>query len=245
MMKIGITGQTGFLGKNLYRVLERMSDQYFLISFSRDFFINEDELDLFVSQCDVIIHLAAVCRTENPTDVYTINLNLVNKLIASLERTNSTPHIINSSSIQESDETPYGRSKKEGRQLLLEWCNNKKCSFTGLLFPNIFGQNCRIFYASFIATFCHQIIHNVNPIVDVDRKMNLLYIDDAIKVVLEVINNSTNSGHLNVEATDIYNVTEVLNLLTVFNNDYIINGKIPFFNNKFEENLFATFISYI
>lgn len=244
-MKIGITGQTGFLGKNLYNLLEKISDEYLLIPFNRDYFVNDDELDFFVSQCDVIVHLAAVCRTEYPKDVYTINMNLVNKLIASLERTNSTPHIINSSSIQESDETPYGRSKKEGRQLLLEWCKNKNCAFTGLVFPNVFGPNCRIFYASFIATFCHQIVNNINPKVDVDRKMNLLFVEDAIKVVLEVINNSTNSGYLYVEATDNYNVTEVLGLLIDFNTEFMINKKIPIFNNKFEENLFATFISYV
>ena len=62
MIKIGITGQNGFIGKHLYNLIGLLPEYYSLIDFQKDFFENEDNLDSFVSKCDVIVHLAAINR---------------------------------------------------------------------------------------------------------------------------------------------------------------------------------------
>ena len=58
MIKVGITGQDGFVGKHLYHTLGLYPDEFLRVEFQRDFFENDNKLDAFVSQCDVIVHLA-------------------------------------------------------------------------------------------------------------------------------------------------------------------------------------------
>ena len=72
-----------------------------------------ENLDKFVAQCDVIVHLAALNRHNDPKVIYNTNIELVQKLIAALERTKSKAHIVFSSSSQEERDNPYGKSKKE------------------------------------------------------------------------------------------------------------------------------------
>ena len=116
MVKIGITGQAGFVGYHLYNTLA-LDDTVELINFERSFFENEDALKGFVSACDVIVHLAAMNRHEDPQVIYDTNVNLVSKLVSACEDTSSNPHIIFSSSTQESQDNLYGKSKKEGKKI--------------------------------------------------------------------------------------------------------------------------------
>lgn len=121
MLRIGITGQEGFVGSHLYNTLGLFPEQFSRVVYDIIFFKNDLYLDEFVSQCDVIVHLAAMNRHNDPEVIYNTNIELVQKLITSLERTNSRPHIIFSSSSQEELDNPYGKSKKEGRILLEKW----------------------------------------------------------------------------------------------------------------------------
>ena len=244
MKKIGITGHSGFLGKNLSIELEKRDSKYTIIPFNKNYFNNDEEMDHFLGQCDVVIHLAAVCRSPNPEDVYSVNMLLCTKILESLDRVGNKPHLLISSSIQEEDATPYGKSKKEGRQLMKEWSVRNGAIFTGLIFPNIFGPHCKPYYASFIATFCDQLLNNNEPVIQVDRMMNLLFVSDAVDVVLSVIDDSINSEYLRVEPTDNYKVSEVLTLLKYFKENYIKSGTQPILKNKFEKNLFNVFKTY-
>jgi UDP-2-acetamido-2,6-beta-L-arabino-hexul-4-ose reductase len=65
-MKIGITGQSGFVGKHLYNSLGLYPDKYERISFERKYFEDDKLMNDFVTNCDVIVHLAAVNRHEDP-----------------------------------------------------------------------------------------------------------------------------------------------------------------------------------
>ena len=56
MLKIGITGQKGFVGTHLYNTLGLQPEKFERIPFERSFFDNENVLDAFVNQCDVIVH---------------------------------------------------------------------------------------------------------------------------------------------------------------------------------------------
>jgi UDP-2-acetamido-2,6-beta-L-arabino-hexul-4-ose reductase len=121
MIKVGITGSKGFVGYHLYQTLALHKQEFTLIEFDRIFFDDNQSLDGFVSSCDVIVHLAALNRHNDPKFIYETNTSLVKNLIASLERTGSKAHIIISSSTQEERDNLYGKSKKEGRMLLSGW----------------------------------------------------------------------------------------------------------------------------
>ena len=100
MIKIGRTGQAGFVGTHLYNTLGLHPNEFERIDFQRSFFDNETSLNNFVSQCDVIVHLAAMNRHNEPEVIYDTNIGLVKKLINALTKTNSKAHVLFSSSTQ-------------------------------------------------------------------------------------------------------------------------------------------------
>ena len=116
-MKIGITGQPGFVGTHLYNFLG-LQEEVERIPFKDEFFNSEKALQDFVKQCDVIVHLAAMNRHNDPKVIYDTNIRLVKQLIDACEATNSMPHILFSSSTQEERDNLYGKSKYDGRKML-------------------------------------------------------------------------------------------------------------------------------
>jgi len=186
MIKIGITGQAGFIGTHLYNTLSLHPDKYIRIPFRDEFFQSEEALDAFVKQCEVIVHLAAMNRHNDPNVLYKTNIELVQKLIDSMERTKSKPFVIMSSSLQEEQDNLYGLSKKEGRELFNQWADRNGAKFTGLIIPNVFGPFGVPFYNSVISTFSYQICNKQEPKLEVDNELKLIYVGDLVKVVLDL-----------------------------------------------------------
>ena len=245
MKKIGITGQNGFVGKHLYNTLKLNQEGYTLIEFKKDYFDDELKLDLFVSQCDTIVHLAAMNRHESQEFIYDTNLKLVDKLIHSLERTDSKAHILFSSSSQEEKDNLYGKSKKEGREKLVEWAEKSGGKVNGLVMPNVFGPFGKPFYNSFIATFCYQLTHNEKPSIAIDSDVQLIFVSELVKEIIDEIQKEEHKPLVIIKPTSHIKVSEVLALLEQFQVNYFVKGEIPTFSNKFELNLFNTFRSYI
>jgi UDP-2-acetamido-2,6-beta-L-arabino-hexul-4-ose reductase len=180
MIKIGITGQSGFIGTHLNNFLGLKQEEVKRIPFNDDFFSKQSKLEDFVKQCDVIVHLAALNRHNSPQTIYDTNISLVRKLINALEATDSKPHIIFSSSIQEERDNIFGQSKREGRQMLAHWAEKNNALFAGLIIPNVFGPFGNPYYNSVIATFAHQLTHNEEPGIDVDAQLKLIYVGDLV-----------------------------------------------------------------
>ncbi|NTW31902.1 MAG: SDR family oxidoreductase, partial [Bacteroidetes bacterium] len=252
MIKIGITGQAGFLGSHLYNYLGIKKDEVERIYFQDDYFQNEEKLKTFVKSCDVIVHLAAMNRHADHNVIYNTNIDLVKKLITALEYTNSCPHIIFSSSTQEEKDNLYGKSKREGREMLAEWAKKHNTSFTGLIIPNIFGPFCNPYYNSVIATFCHQLTHDEIPKIDIDGQIKFIYVSEVVEHIYKEIKSKSSckkalpivSSH-NVPYTSENKVSQILSYLNNFKIQYFDKGIIPQLNNSFEVNLFNTFRSYI
>ncbi|WP_404811711.1 NAD-dependent epimerase/dehydratase family protein [Capnocytophaga canimorsus] len=243
--KIGITGQEGFVGKHLYHTLGLFTEEFERVPYNKSIFENENELDAFVSQCDVIVHLAAMNRHESEQVIYETNVGLVNKLIAALERTGSEAHILISSSTQEERDNLYGKSKKEGREALVNWANTNGGKVTGLIIPNVFGAFGKPFYNSFIATFCYQLTHNQTPNVANDGEVKLIYVQELVAVILKEIRKGESKAQYFVEPTAVKKVSEVLALLEEYKAQYFEKGEIPALNTPFELNLFNTYRSYM
>lgn len=245
MKRIGITGQKGFIGSHLYNTLGLFPEQFELIPFKKEFFSDETRLQSFVRSCDVIIHLAALNRHEDPEVIYETNVGLVKKLISALEHTGNKAQVIISSSSQEEKDNLYGKSKREGRELLEDWSKKTGASFTGLIIPNVFGPFGKPFYNSVVATFSHQIAYGEKPIVNIDGDLKLIYVGDLVQVILNIIENEDNHPTFSVPHTSETKVSKLLQHLENFHEVYQERGEIPVLSNSFELNLFNTYRCYM
>lgn len=263
MIKVGITGQTGFVGTHLYNTLGLQPDKFERIPFKDEYFQHENLLKEFVSSCDAIVHLAAMNRHNDPEVIYRTNIGLVKQLIKACEDTKSTPHILFSSSTQEERDNLYGKSKKEGRQLLEQWALKNNAQFTGLIIPNVFGPFGHPYYNSVVATFCHQLTHNETPKIEIDGEIKLIYVGELVDIIIkkiirtqitqiEQINtdkisvNQLNQCHpCSIDHSSTIKVSDLLTKLTQYRNNYFEKGAIPNLDNSFERNLWNTFLCYL
>ncbi len=246
MIKVGITGQSGFMGTHLFNFLSLKKEEITIIPFNDEFFQSQLKLESFVKQCDAIVHLAAMNRHDDPQVIYDTNLKLVNQLIDACESTNSKPHILFSSSTQEEKDNHYGKSKFEGRQLLENWAKRNNASYTGLIIPNVFGPFGNPFYNSVVATFCHQLAHNEQPCIEVDGELKLIYVGELNQEIYHYLRNQKSEiRNQKILYTSEKKVSEILNLLQGYKENYFEKGILPNLNDQFERNLFNTFVCYI
>ncbi|MEI7662657.1 MAG: NAD-dependent epimerase/dehydratase family protein [Bacteroidota bacterium] len=252
MIKIGITGQAGFVGTHLYNTLHLHTGKYASIPFEDEFFRDKIQLESFVSECDIIVHLAAMNRHNDPEVIYQTNIGLVTQLIEAMEKTNSTPHVLFSSSTQEERDNHYGRSKREGRDLLEKWAFRNNARLTCLVIPNVFGPFGNPYYNSVIATFCHQLTHNEIPKIVTDGEIKLIYVAELVGEIVERIDRMQRlpAGEPAIEVIQVPHtsrifVSELLALLQDIKSNYFEKGEIPALGNLFNLNLFNTFLTYI
>jgi UDP-2-acetamido-2,6-beta-L-arabino-hexul-4-ose reductase len=246
MKRIGITGRSGFIGSHLSNTLYLNHEKYQMVDFEDNYFDDLLKLNVFVKSCDIIVHLAALNRHNDPKMIYNTNISLVQKLIGALETTGSNPHIIFSSSTQEEKDNSYGNSKKIGRELLENWAKKIGGKFTGLIIPNVFGPFGNPFYNSFIATFSHQLTRNLETKIEMDSEVGLIFVDELVGEIVKIIESHNDKiNRIRLSETSRYKVSEVLTLLKGFKNDYLSQGMIPVIDNEFKRNLFNTFRSYI
>ena len=247
MLRIGITGQAGFVGTHLFNTLNLFPEKIEKVPFEDCFFSQPETLKTFVKNCDVIVHLAAMNRHNDPNVIYNTNIELVKKLIDACENQNVNPHILFSSSSQEERDNLYGKSKREGRDLLEKWAIRNNAKFTGLVIPNVFGSFGHPFYNSVVATFCHQLTHKETPKIEVDGEIKLIYVSELVQLILENIeSNEKNSvSTIQVKHTSEIKVSDLLEKLQSFKFNYFEKGIIPDLNDSFERNLFNTFLCFI
>lgn len=250
MIKVGITGQSGFIGTHLYNTLGLYPDRFERIPFEDNYFEDPDMLGQFVSACDTIVHLAAMNRHNDPQVIYQTNLSLVSKLIEACEATGAKPHIIFSSSTQEERDNLYGKSKIEGRLLFEQWAKRNQATFSGFIIPNVFGPFGKPYYNSVVATFCHQLTHNEEPRIEVDGELRLIYVSELVQYFIQSIEQKAKHPEQQIETLHIphsrvIRVSEILNMLSGFKTSYFEKGIFPSLDDTFERNLFNTFVCYI
>lgn len=244
MIKIGITGQPGFVGTHLYNLLGTQPDVE-RIPFRDEYFADDAALRRFVKQCDAIVHLAAMNRDPDPQVIYDTNVRLVTQLIAAMEAEQVTPHVLFSSSTQEERDNLYGASKREGRRLLGEWAAKHGAKFTGCVIPNVFGPYGRPNYNSVVATFCHKLTHGEQPEIQVDGTIKLVYVGDLCREFLTIIRTGEAASPRPVPAGAEHKVSEILATLERFKTQYFEAGIIPELSTPFDVQLFNTFCGYI
>lgn len=249
-MKIGITGEQGFVGTHLKNYLNLFEDTE-LISFERNWFESDQKMDEFVSQCDAIVHLAAINRHEDQQVLHDTNIALSQKVVDACVRTNSVPHLLISSSTQEEKDNIYGRSKKTARLLMETWAQEHNGLATGLIIPNVFGPFGRPNYNSVVATFCHKITRGETPEIHVDGTINLIYVLDLVTQIRSVIINPNQLERTNGAASwsiphgKTIKVSELLRTLNQFKMLYLEQLTFPDLRDEFQKALFNTFRCYV
>lgn len=261
MIKLGITGQSGFVGTHLFNTLGLHPEKFERVEFQDEYFQSEKDLQDFVCSCDAIVHLAAMNRHNDPEVIYNTNIRLVKQLIQACEDTRSTPHILFSSSTQEERDNLYGKSKKEGRELLEQWAGKNNARFTGLIIPNVFGPFGHPYYNSVVATFCHQLTHNETPKIEVDGEVKLIYVGELVKEIISNIqlhrvaqsqtqcntvkNIVKHCETIHIPHTSTLKVSALLFKLQQYKSNYFEKGEIPNLDTPFDRNLWNTFLCYI
>ncbi len=248
-IKVGITGQAGFMGTHLYNYLN-LKDDIELVPFEDAYFEQPEKLLQFAKQCDTIVHLAAMNRHGDPQVIYDTNIRLVQTLLDAVEKAGTKPHILFSSSTQETLDNLYGKSKRDGRLKMEQWAKKNKARFTALVIPNVFGPFGNPYYNSFIATFCHQLTHGEQPHIQTDAEVKLIYINELVEVFYKAISHklSAISGKVSVYQvphTSVQKVSEILHLLQKYKTEYFEKGIFPDLSDTFHLVLFNTFRCYM
>ena len=91
-LKIGITGQSGFVGTHLTNNINFVNEKFDIIPFEDSFFDKIQLMNSFVEKCDVIIHLAGVNRHVDENYIFKRNIELANILVKSLNKSKSKTH---------------------------------------------------------------------------------------------------------------------------------------------------------
>lgn len=246
MIKVGITGQSGFVGTHLATKLNSMPNKYSIIPFEDSYFEDEQKLRNFARQCDVIVHLAAMMRSPIDGMVYETNMRLVNQVIDAMNAENVTPDIFFASSIQENNGSEYARCKLDGKARFIEWAKEHNSGFGCTVFPNLFGPLARPNSHSFIATFCYKLTHGEEPKVLVDNIVTLKYIHSMLNDMIpfmELVISKKSIEQLEFAPDYKLKVTEVLSTLQRFA-EIDKDGLVPELNTQAEKDLYNTFVEY-
>lgn len=243
-MKILVTGAKGFIGKNLTSHLKEKNFE--VLPF--DSLDNElQELPSLVAQSDFIVHLAGINR---PSDIkeFDDNYESTKTIIELVRNENRSIPILYSSSTQAASDNPYGRSKKRAEELLFAFQKESKNPTFVYRLHNVFGKWSRPNYNSVVATFCHNIAHDL-PIAinDPNAEISFVYIDDVVSSFIKTIEHYSSLESENILFVEtIYKVTigHLADLLKKFKN-MRLDLKVPSFKDDFEKKLYATYLSYL
>ena len=192
-MRILVTGAKGFVGKNLCAQLNNIKDgkarNYGITVetvYEYDLDSTPEELDAWCAEADFVFNLAGVNRPQNQEEFMQGNFGFASTLLDTLKKHKNTCPVMLSSSQQASltgrfGNSEYGRSKKAGEDLFLDYQKETGAKVLVYRFPNLFGKWCRPNYNSAVATFCNAFANDLPYTVnDPSVELELLYVDDLV-----------------------------------------------------------------
>lgn len=255
-MKILVTGAKGFVGKNLVAALQNIKDgkdkttalpaDLEICVFDID--TEKSLLDAFCADCDFVFNLAGVNRPQNEAEFAAGNFGFASELLDTLKKHGNTCPVMLSSSTQAVLDNPYGKSKKAGEDLFFRYAEETGAKVLVYRFPNLFGKWCRPNYNSAVATFCHNIAHDL-PITVNDRnhEMTLVYIDDLVQEMLSaLLGKETRDGAFCRVPTE-HKITlgEIADLLYSFKESRETKCVPDMTDGSFSKKLYSTYLSYL
>ncbi|MEA5051090.1 MAG: NAD-dependent epimerase/dehydratase family protein [Oscillospiraceae bacterium] len=182
MKKVLVTGANGFIGRNFCCELSRFPDRYALLR--ADVETSAEQLREYLGACDVVVHFAGVNRPKDDSEFRTGNAGFTGDVVSELAELGNAVPVVMTSSVQAAFDNPYGRSKREGEEVLFSYGRVQKVPVYVFRLPNVFGKWCRPNYNSAVATFCYNIARGLPiQVNEPERIMTLVYIDDVVAAV--------------------------------------------------------------
>lgn len=183
-MNVLVTGSRGFIGQNLIAWLQQLPDIQ-VLEFDQEH--TAADLAERLAVADLIYHLAGVNRPQSVEEFRTGNVDLTVQMCDLLLQGGRATPIVLSSSIQAELDNPYGASKRQAEQVLADYAARSGAPVAIFRLSNVFGKWCRPNYNSVVATFCHNIAHDLPiAISDPSREVPLVHVDDVVQAFLEV-----------------------------------------------------------
>ena len=271
-MRILVTGAKGFVGKNLCAQLNNIKEgktrNYDIAIdavYEYDLDSTLEELDAWCKDADYVFNLAGVNRPQNQEEFMQGNFGFASTLLDTLKKHGNKCPVMLSSSQQASltgrfGNSEYGRSKKAGEDLFLEYSKETGVKVLVYRFPNLFGKWCRPNYNSAVATFCNAFANDLPYTVnDPSVELELLYIDDLVDEMiaclkgeehrcefdgLEVIP-STEATYCYCPVTHKITLGGIVDLLKQFTEQpkTLMIPEIP--AGSFAKKLYSTYLSYL
>lgn len=272
-MNILITGACGFVGKNLCASLRNIRDGKdkthpdITIDTIYEYDIDSEAavLEEACEKADFVFNLAGVNRPKDSAEFMQGNFGFASQLLDTLKQHGNTCPVMLSSSQQASltgrfGNSEYGRSKKAGEELFLDYQQETDAKVLIYRFPNLFGKWCRPNYNSAVATFCNNIANDLPiQVNDPTVELELLYIDDLVSEMLDALEGKehrcefdglevtpTPSGrYCYCPVTHKATLGRIVELLNTFHDQpqTLVIPEIP--NGSFEKKLYSTFLSYL
>lgn len=240
-MKVLVTGAEGFIGKNLVAALHERPDAE-VVPLTRQMSVSG--LSDAAPGFDFVFHLAGVNRPPAEADFWRGNVDLTRQLCEILQGTGRPIPVLYTSSIQAALANPYGQSKCAGEEILRSYGKASGARVSIMRLPNVFGKWCRPNYNSVVATFCHNIARDLPVnVVDPQRELTLVYIDDVIRTFLQVMDSqSEHTGPVEVNPQYTITVGGLADLIGAFRNsrDTLLTERVGV---GLERALYATYVS--
>ena len=255
-MNILVTGAKGFVGRNLISQLRNIqygkANNYAISGqeikvFEYDIDSDPAELDVYCKNADFVFNLAGINRPKDPTEFMKGNFGFASQLLDTLKKYENRCPVMISSSIQAELDNPYGESKRAGENLLFNYAKETGAKVLVYRFPNLFGKWCRPNYNSVVATFCHNIAHDL-PIQmnDPNVLMRLAYIDDVVDELIAALSGREHRDGVFCYVPTIHTVTlgEIVALTESFKG-MPVNLAVPKLDDPFTKKLYSTYLSYL
>ena len=272
MAKILVTGAKGFVGKNLCAQLNNIKDgkaKNYGVSveevFEYDIDSKPEDLDVYCRECDFVFNLAGVNRPQNQEEFMQGNFGFASTLLDTLKKHGNKCPVMLSSSQQASltgrfGNSEYGRSKKAGEDLFLDYSKETDTKVLIYRFPNLFGKWCRPNYNSAVATFCNAFANDLPYTVnDPSVELELLYIDDLVDEMIACLKGEehrcefegldvspkADGRYCYVPTTHKITLGGIVDLLKSFAEQpqTLMIPEIP--ANSFAKKLYSTYLSYL
>lgn len=201
--KVAVTGAKGFLGSNL--VLRLKERGYDVAAIARD--SDPAEARARLAAADVVFHVAGANRCADDEEYFVSNRDYSAWVASAVVEGRRKPLLVYSSSIRAADDTPYGRSKRAGEDVLIELGKAGAAIVSIWRLPNLCGKWSRPNYNSVVATFCHNAARGLPlKVDDATSALPLLYVDDLVDQWLELMADPPKSSGF-AEPRDVHRLT--------------------------------------
>lgn len=234
--KISITGASGFIGRNLLKILNERGYAISVLDFDDtgtypnginvvkgDLLIGEG-IDEFLDGSDVLVHLAGQVL-PGKTSMEEGNVKMTESLVSKLGG-HSVKKIVFSSTVavygsstnrvfRESDEchpdTEYGSSKLKAEKIIKDWGKKNGNQYAILRFFSIYGSGNK---KGVVFNLCNDFINKgeVRIYGDGSQKRDLVYVEDAARALALTVSRNL-EGIYNVGTGKNYSILDLVSML--------------------------------